>query len=236
MSTLSKDSLDSRKLIETLERLCLRIEDRFPAAGLLQAARNLLDVARETDQTIRWIERPNLPMRALSIAVIVLLLGGLAYSFSQLRLELQSLGLKGLVEFSEAALNELILLGAAIVFIVTFEARRKRKRVITAVNRLRAIAHVIDAHQLTKDPDGVTNVSTPTKHSPQRTMTAYELRRYLDYCSELQSLIGKIAFLYVQKFDDPIAADAVNSLETLTTGLSRKVWQKIMILRDVDRG
>ena len=33
MSTLSKDSLDSRKLIETLERLCLRIEDRFPAAG-----------------------------------------------------------------------------------------------------------------------------------------------------------------------------------------------------------
>ena len=193
-------------------------------------------MARETDQTIRWIERPNLPMRALSIAVIVLLLGGLAYSFGQLRLELQSLGLKGLVEFSEAALNELILLGAAIVFIVTFEARRKRQRVITAVNRLRAIAHVIDAHQLTKDPDGVTNVSTPTKHSPKRTMTAYELGRYLDYCSELQSLIGKIAFLYVQKFDDPIAADAVNSLETLTTGLSRKVWQKIMILRDVDRG
>ena len=127
MSTLSKDSLDSRKLIETLERLCLRIEDRFPAAGLLQAARNLLDVARETDQTIRWIERPNLPMRALSIAVIVLLLGGLAYSFGQLRLELQSLGLKGLVEFSEAALNELILLGAAIVFIVTPVDRKPGK-------------------------------------------------------------------------------------------------------------
>ena len=236
MSKLSKDQLDSRKLIETLERLCLRIEDRFPAAGLRQVARMLLDVARETDQTIRWIERPNLPMRLLSISLIVLVVGGLIFSFGQLKLELQSLGLKGLVEFSEAVINELILLGAAIVFIVTFEARRKRQRVIAAVNRLRAIAHVIDAHQLTKDPDGVSTISMPTKHSPQRTLSAYELSRYLDYCSELQSLIGKIAFLYVQKFDDPIASDAVNSLETLTTGLSRKVWQKIMILRGVQGG
>ena len=236
MNKLSKDYLDSKKIIETLERLCLRIEDRFPSAGLLQAARNLLEVARETDQTIRWIERPNIPMRLLSVAVIVAIIGALVYSFGQLKIELQSLGLKGLVEFTEAAINELILLGAAVVFIVTFEARRKRKRVVTAVNRLRAIAHVIDAHQLTKDPDGVSKVSAPTQHSPQRTLTPYELSRYLDYCSELQALIGKIAFLYVQKFDDPVASDAVNSLETLTASMSRKVWQKIMILRSVSDG
>jgi hypothetical protein len=47
------------------------------------------------------------------------------------------------------------------------------------------------------------------------------------------SLIGKLAALYVQKFDDPVALAAVNDVEQLTTGLSRKIWQKIMILNAV---
>ena len=44
------------------------------------------------------------------------------------------------------------------------------------------------------------------------------------------SLIGKLAALYVQKFDDPVALAAVNEVEDLTTSLSRKIWQKIMII------
>jgi hypothetical protein len=56
------------------------------------------------------------------------------------------------------------------------------------------------------------------------------LGRYLDYCSEMLSLVGKLAALYVQKFDDPVALAAVNEVEDLTTGLSRKIWQKIMII------
>ena len=54
--------------------------------------------------------------------------------------------------------------------------------------------------------------------------------KYLDYCSEMLSLIGKLAALYVQKFDDPVALAAVNEVEDLTTSLSRKIWQKIMII------
>lgn len=54
--------------------------------------------------------------------------------------------------------------------------------------------------------------------------------RYLDYCSEMLSLIGKLAAFYVQKFDDPVALAAVNEVEELTSGLSRKIWQKIMIV------
>jgi hypothetical protein len=44
------------------------------------------------------------------------------------------------------------------------------------------------------------------------------------------SLIGKLAALYVQKFDDPVALVAVNEVEDLTTGFSRKIWHKIMII------
>jgi hypothetical protein len=34
----------------------------------------------------------------------------------------------------------------------------------------------------------------------------------------------------VQRFDDPVTLSAVNDVENLTAGLSRKIWQKIMIL------
>lgn len=45
------------------------------------------------------------------------------------------------------------------------------------------------------------------------------------------SLTGKIAALYVQSFDDPVAISSANEVEILTTGLSRKIWQKITIIQ-----
>jgi hypothetical protein len=102
--------------------------------------------------------------------------------------------------------------------------------VIHAVNRLRCIAHIVDMHQLIKDPDSIAEHGVPTAHSPKRVLTQYELARYLDYCTEMLSLISKTAFLYVQDYHDPVAAEAVNDLEDLTNGLSSKIWQKIIML------
>ena len=95
---------------------------------------------------------------------------------------------------------------------------------------MRAMAHIVDLHQLTKDPSEISERGPKTKSSPQRTMTPFELLRYLDYCSEMLSLIGKFAAIYVQDFPDPQAMAAVDEVEDLTTSLSRKIWQKIMIL------
>jgi hypothetical protein len=67
-------------------------------------------------------------------------------------------------------------------------------------------------------------------------MTRFELGRYLDYCTELLSLISKIAALYVQRFDDEVTLGAVNEVESLTSGLSKKIWQKIMILDSATAG
>ena len=64
-------------------------------------------------------------------------------------------------------------------------------------------------------------------------MTRFELGRYLDYCSEMLSLISKIAALYVQNLDDPVVLVAVDEVEDLTSGLVHKIWQKIMILERV---
>lgn len=52
---------------------------------------------------------------------------------------------------------------------------------------------------------------TATASSPKQTLSGPELIRYLDYCSEMLSLIGKLAALYVQKFDDPVALAEVTT-------------------------
>ena len=44
-----------------------------------------------------------------------------------------------------------------------------------------------------------------------------------------------LAALYIRRFDDPVALAAVNELENLTGGLSRKVWQKLMILYSLEQ-
>jgi hypothetical protein len=71
---------------------------------------------------------------------------------------------------------------------------------------------------------------TDTASSPVRSLTPMELGRYLDSCSELLSLISKIAALHVQQFNEPVVLGAVNEIETLSTGLSGKIWQKISLL------
>ena len=62
-------------------------------------------------------------------------------------------------------------------------------------------------------------------------MTSFELNRYLDYCSELLSLTGKIAALYIQESRDSVILSAVTDIENLTNDLNRQIWQKLIILQ-----
>jgi len=101
------------------------------------------------------------------------------------------------------------------------------------INELRVTVHVIDMLQLTKDPTLINSPLISTKNSPERTLTKMELERYLDYSSELASIIAKVGALYSQSLPDEVVVKSVNEIETLCTGLSRKIWQKIMILNQV---
>lgn len=227
--------LDVDCTIQTLDRLCNRISERFPDSGLSGVARDLYAAAGETRERVTWIGRPHYPSR-IGVSLLLLLLAGLAaYSGLQLRESLQLQGermtFKDLVELIDMVSNELLLGGAALIFLFGIEARIKRTRAQRVLHELRAIAHVIDMHQLTKDATRVIGSSSvTTESSPKRTMTAFQLTRYLDYCSELLSIVGKLAALYAQSLPDSVVVAAVNDIETLTTGLSRKIWQKIVQL------
>ena len=225
------------KVVDTASSLRARVHARFPESGLLRVADELLDVARESQERCRWIARPNLPLR---MGVGLLLVGGVfgiaAIVVANVRMTESFWDLANFAEGAEALLANLVFLGAGIAFLVTLETRVKRRRTLSAVNELRALAHVIDMHQLTKDPEMVFRRHQATEVSPTHNMTALELNRYLDYCSEMLSIVSKIGALYVQSFPDSQALTAVDDIESLTNGLSRKIWQKIMILdRYLDR-
>ena len=130
----------------------------------------------------------------------------------------------------EALVNGLIFAGAAAYFLLGLEARRKRKRVLSALHTLRSLAHIVDMHQLTKDPEAVAAPGRPTASSPERSLTPFQLNRYLDYASEMLAIMGKVAALYVQDFDDSVALNAASDVQDLTVNLSRSIWQKIVVL------
>jgi hypothetical protein len=63
------------------------------------------------------------------------------------------------------------------------------------------------------------------------TLDAAELANYLDYCTEILSLVAKTAALCAEESTDSVVLDTVSEVETLAVGLAREIWQKISLLR-----
>ena len=231
-------NLAPERVAESIRILQKRVSERFPDSGLNSVAAELCNISNRAKKTTEMVSRPILSLRFASCLLIGLIGAGIVTTLATLELPKGSVKLVEFIQLLEAGINDVVLIGAAVFFVGTLEGRIKRARALAAIHELRSIAHVIDMHQLTKDPQRVLYTPQLTLTSPRTNMTTYELGRYLDYCSEMLSLTGKIAALYVQRFTDPVALSAVNEVETLTTGLSRKIWQKLMILHnrgDMDR-
>jgi len=226
--------LDPELIHKTIEHLGLRVEARFPDSGLSRVCRDLGVIAGETRERVAWISRPILGLRVAVALLIVLIAAVVFFAIAAVRTPNEPLKLVEFTQGVESGINDVILVGAGIFFLVTAERRIKRRRALSSINELRAIAHLIDMHQLTKDPEWVLGRGEKTQVLAPRQMTRFELSRYLDYCSEMLSLTSKVAALYIQDFDDELALSAVNEVEDLATGLSRKIWQKLMILLTTD--
>jgi len=226
--------LDAQKIIETVKKLRERIERRFPESGLSKVVGELVRVAEETVSRTQWIQKPHLPLRCaagvLSLAILALL-GVMVFHIRQF----QFTDFTNFIQALEASISSIVFIGAAILFLVSWEHRIKRNRALRAIHELRALAHIVDMHQLTKDPESYYSPAASGTTVNSRAMTPFELNRYLDYCSESLALISKIAALYVQGFQDPVLLDAVDDVEDLTAGFSRKIWQKLTILETLGR-
>jgi len=225
-------SLDPQKIAATAETLSRRIFERFPQSGLYRISTELMQLGDQARDNAPLIARPIYSVRAAVGVLIAMIIGfviSLILAVQPDASEITKAEFVDIVAALEAGTNELVLVGLAIFFLLNLETRIKRSKAMRSIHELRSIAHVIDMHQLSKDPAYYRQYSGATKSSPKRQLTLPQLVRYLDYCSELLSLTSKMAALYVQRFHDGVTLAAVSDVETLCTGLSGKIWQKLQI-------
>lgn len=233
MQPLPALSLDPVRIVETMARLERRIEERFPGSGLGRLCASLLEVGEETRSRLDAVERPIVWLRTATWLMAAFVIVGCIAAVRAVVAEFPT-GFGSAfdaLQILESGIQDVVFIGVGLAFLVTAENRLRRAKALRHIRELRAIAHIVDMHQLTKDPDRLLHPETlDTDSSPARPLTREELGRYLDYCSELLSLTSKLAALYAERFDDAVVLQAVDEVEALTTGLSSKIWQKIMML------
>lgn len=227
-------TLDPSRIIETAERLHQRIIDRFPDSSLRGVCAELVSLSRDLAVEAEKLKPPIWWLRILIGAVVltgasVFLFVGTILRFDRISGDDVVQSVQGI----EASLNTIVLAVIGLLALVRTEERIKRKAVFRQLHGLRSLIHVIDMHQLTKDPAALAASFKPGAHSPPRITDPEALERYLDYCSEMLSITGKLAALFAQAVDDEVVIEAVNDIEELGSNLSRRIWQKISMIGQI---
>ena len=223
--------LQADRIVMTAELLAERIEYRLPERSLVRVARTVRGVAAKAVWQARAIQAPNFWLRGISILIVVSMIVVIVKVAGWLRFNTTDAW--DMLSGIEAGISTVVYLGLAMIFVVTLETRIRRRKALAAVQELRALAHVIDMHQLSKDPERLGDRYGSGREYAGNTLNPEDLGRYLDYCTDLLSLVGKVAVLYGDNVEDGVVLGAVDEVERLTTGLSQKIWQKIMILDQI---
>jgi fumarate reductase subunit D len=230
-STRRYRTLDPAQIIDTAEKLEERIAARFPDTGLRRVSAELVALSRDLAKSAKALEEPiwwarGLATTAVIAGAVVFIFVGTILPFDRFPAGDAAESVQGI----EASINTLLLAGLGLLALIRAEEGIKRRRVFRELHGLRSLIHVIDMHQLTKDPAALSKDFRPTAQSPERITDRFELARYLDYCSEMLSVTGKIAALFAQSVNDAVVIETVNDIEELGTNLSRKIWQKIALI------
>lgn len=228
--------LDPEAIVATATTLEHRVGDRFPGRGISRLAAELVSIAGETEGRLQALNRPRWMIRALVALIVVVATSLLALTVTAVEFGARVDRFDELLMLLENGMQDVVFLGLGVAFLVSLEGRLKRRDALRGLHELRSIAHVIDMHQLTKDPEFLLSPGRQTPHSPRRIENRFELGRYLDYCSEMLSLTAKLAALYAQNSQDSVVLDSVRDVQQIAGQLSGKIWQKIVILDSIAVG
>lgn len=226
--------LDPAAVQSTVDRLVMRISRRFPERHLGGVAAELSSLVREVTEQSSADRRQN---RAIGVGCQVGAVGIVAVAIVAVVLAVHDAlvngrGIRGLewLTILQSGIVDLVYAAIAVYFLMSLPNRLTRRRLLVLLHRLRSLAHVVDMHQLTKDPERLSARFHETDATVAINMDAGELANYLDYCSEILSLVSKTAALCAEESTDALVLDTVSEVETLTNGLSRKIWQKISLV------
>jgi len=233
--SIVSDRLDAPTVIATIDQLEGRIRARFADRGLPKAAAELRSAATEVSElgvhlrgrlrVLRWTARAASVLVALGMALVLVV----AARDADLSGSVRSVDWVALVE---STIQTLVFGGLTLLFLNALPDRLERRHLLRRLHRLRSLAHVIDMHQLTKDPERLRSDFEPTDATVAVDLTRAEMQHYLGYCSELLALVGKVAALCAEDSQDGLILETVSDIENLTNGMSRKIWQKISLLPD----
>lgn len=233
MPTPPLDHLDAERVQVTITHLSDRVQARFPARGIARTAPRLHELATEVAD-VSGSSRFRLRLaRLITLGLAVALVVATAVVVAVVLRHVAEDGAGEPEEWLallESGVNDLVFSALAIWFLMMVPARIERRRMLSLLHRLRSLAHVIDMHQLTKDPEHLRDDYVPTDASVLDPMTRDQMGMYLEYCTELLSLVGKVAALCAESSDDDIVLETVTGIESLTSDLSGTIRQKIALL------
>jgi hypothetical protein len=161
---------------------------------LSKVAVEIIQITKEAIGRAEAINRPNRWLRAGQMVLVLIAVAGVLAYF-QTHSDQKSLW-QTVLEFLDVTKGSAAILAATAIFFFTPETRLKRRRALKAVHELRAMAHLIDMHQLIKDPDRLGHPTDPISVAG-RPIVAEEMGRYLHFCTELLAIVSKVGQLYV---------------------------------------
>ncbi|MCB8957134.1 MAG: hypothetical protein H6529_11740 [Nocardioides sp.] len=229
----SLDTLHPEPVTETVRRLRSRIAERFPDRNLVHVVDELLGLVVQVRQQGSVARGRTRTARVVSRVLVLAIVAGTGVAlWLALRDAVGDQGPDGLdwLPLIESTINDVVFAAIAVFFLYSFPERLQRGDLLALLHRLRSLAHIIDMHQLTKDPEHLRPGFSPTDASADDDLDRDQMERYLNYCSELLSLVGKTAALCAEESRDAVVLDTVSTIEELTLGMSRKIWQKISVL------
>ena len=203
-------------VVSTIDELHEHTLKHFPNRGIVKLSSEIRCFAQNQRCIIDKILRPIYYLRVGLFSIFTI--GAALLSYWLYKIYNQKIFFDA--QTLEAFINIIIFVSAGTWFLLNLETRIKRNKILHQLNKLRSFGHILDMHQLTKDP----------YFEDEMNMNGKELIRYLDYCADYLSCCGKIAANYLEYSDDPVVINAVNDFESLTGQFNRKIWQKISIL------
>ena len=144
----------SGAIIATAERLTIVSPRAFPKPDCAAFAPNSCRCRATSRQARKQLERPIWWVRAIAAAAVIA--GAAVFIFVGTILPFDRFaqgGVEESVQGIEASVNTLMLAGLGLLALIRAEETIKRKRVFRELHGLRSLIHVIDMHQLTKDPN-----------------------------------------------------------------------------------
>jgi hypothetical protein len=227
------ERLEAEPVLETVRRLEGRIAARFPERGLRRVAGELVELTEDVGRDAAGIQGRIRMVRMLSrVGIAIVLAATVSAVVLAARTAVDEGAGEGLdwLFLLESSINDLAYAAIALYFLYTVPERIQRGHTLELLHRLRSLAHIVDMHQLTKDPERLNPTFRQTAVSPDPGLDRAQMEHYLDYCSELLSLVSKTAALCAEESRDSVVLETVSRIEQLTNGMSRKIWQKISVL------